>query len=68
MVICNRLICIKIGRTIMLNMVQLICMLNVSENPNFKSEGSDLMLCHMIIDLGVVLCARSGDWAILVQR
>lgn len=34
----------------------------------FKSKGSDIMLCHMRIDLGVILCARSGDWTILVQR
>ncbi len=31
-------------------------------------ERDDKMLCHIIIDLSVVLCARSGDWTILVQR
>ena len=39
-----------------------------STNRVFKSEGSDIILCHMIIDLSVVLCARSGDWTMLAQR
>ena len=31
-------------------------------------ERDDEMLCHMTIDLSVVLCAGSSDWTILVQR
>ncbi len=31
-------------------------------------KGSDIMLCYRIIDLSVILCARSGDWTIPAQR
>lgn len=28
----------------------------------------DIILCHMIIDLSVVLCARSDGWTMPAQR